>query len=324
MNAIKTLANRFRNGLNRIGQDRDASRRRRRTTSRLQLEGLEGRELMTGSATLSSAGALQIEGSVFADTAVITQVYDMIVVELSGADGSYQVGAAPASKVKNIVFYGHQGNDVFNNQTSIPCMAHGGQGNDLLIGGNGPCELLGGKGDDVLVGGAANDVLYGNEGNDIIDGGAGDDILYGGQGNDYVIGGTGNDALFGNKGVDLLLGGSGNDRLDGGDDVDFLDGGTGYDRISDGAGVNYFYDNSGSTAGSYAGTGWMVNGHAFNDDVWALDILNLIISYRQTPSQTGGNSAMFKSTPGSFWSATIPELGMTLGELTQAPNFWRH
>lgn len=67
----------------------------------------------------------------------------------------------------------------------------------------------------VLVGGEGNDILRGGNGNDVQDGGSGDDSIYGVGGRDKMSGGSGNDALFGQRGSDHLNGGSGFDKLDG-------------------------------------------------------------------------------------------------------------
>jgi CSLREA domain-containing protein len=56
----------------------------------------------------------------------------------------------------------------------------GGEGNDLLQGGDGPGVLVGGPGHDVLHGGRGDDVLIGGDGHDLASGGGGRDILIGG------------------------------------------------------------------------------------------------------------------------------------------------
>jgi hypothetical protein len=51
--------------------------------------------------------------------------------------------------------------------------ANGGDGNDVLIGGNGSEILSGGAGDDILIGGSPQNVLDGGPGNNtVIPGGA--------------------------------------------------------------------------------------------------------------------------------------------------------
>src|SRR5262249_55060579 len=109
-----------------------------------------------------------------------------------------------ATAVREIVFLGEDGNDVFVNQTAIGSRAYGGNGDDVLRGGSG---------NDFLDGGAGNDKLYGNAGDDELHGGLGNDDLYGGAGNDKLYGGLGNDGLFGGGGKDELHGGAGADRF---------------------------------------------------------------------------------------------------------------
>ncbi len=92
-------------------------------------------------------------------------------------------------QVSKIEFDGHQGNDYFRNDTSIPTYALGGQGNDTLIGGSGNDQLFGRKDNDVLIGRGGEDSLFGEDGNDYLDGGADGivDHLYGGPGADTFV-----------------------------------------------------------------------------------------------------------------------------------------
>jgi Ca2+-binding RTX toxin-like protein len=104
-----------------------------------------------------------------------------------------------ANQMQNgIKFWGYGGHDSFYNYTNLPCWARGGQGTDVLVGGNGQNYLYGEEGRDWLYGGAKNDYL---------DGGSGEDNLYGGAGNDTLVGGDGSDFLDGQGGNDYLIGG---------------------------------------------------------------------------------------------------------------------
>jgi Ca2+-binding RTX toxin-like protein len=114
--------------------------------------------------------------------------------------------------VQTIVFNGYGGDDRFTNDSSIPCTANGGAGND---------ELIGGWGSDLLRGGLGDDGVWGREARDVLKGGGGHDLLRGGYGNDVLHGGFGDDRLFGGRGHDTLYGEGGSDYLDGG-----LGGGT--------------------------------------------------------------------------------------------------
>ena len=147
---------------------------------------------------------------------------DLVVVSLTNI-GTPLVQQFALSAVTSISFSGLAGNDRFQNFTSIPSSAYGGDGNDTLIGGSG------------------NDNLQGGNGNDFLDGGAGDDILWGQAGNDYLFGDTGNDTLHGGDDADQLFGGAGNDTLLGENGNDRLEGGTGVDVLTGGAGADSFF-----------------------------------------------------------------------------------
>lgn len=69
-------------------------------------------------------------------------------------------------------------------------------------------EFHGGDGDDVLVGGRNADYLVGGAGNDMLFGGTLDS-----DGNDTILGGDGDDFIVGHLGADLLLGEAGGDLI---------------------------------------------------------------------------------------------------------------
>jgi VCBS repeat-containing protein len=91
----------------------------------------------------------------------------------------------------------------------------------------------GGNGNDVLTGGNGTDLIWGQNGNDSVGGGEGIDLLCGGVGNDSLDGAAGNDALSGGSGDDRLSGGAGNDVLTGGSGADRFSGGTDVDAATD-------------------------------------------------------------------------------------------
>ena len=123
----------------------------------------------------------------------------------------------------------------------------GGNGDDMLDGGDDPHTLTGGPGDDVLIGGNTDDTLNGGDGNDRLAGGGGNDTLQGGAGNDQLDGGQGNDTIDGDTGDDTLDGGQGNDTLDGGPGDDTLRGGPDDDVMTGGPGHDVFSCASGSS-----------------------------------------------------------------------------
>jgi len=98
---------------------------------------------------------------------------------------------------------------------------------DYMLGGNGRDVLVGGDGDDWITGAGGRDKLFGGDGKDYLDGHLGNDILNGGKGADF---------LSGRNGSDIANGGGGNDIFDTdtfGDNV--WTGGKGADRFQPGA-----------------------------------------------------------------------------------------
>jgi len=134
-------------------------------------------------------------------------------------------------RVREIKFFGRNGNDYFQNNTNVPTVAYGGRGYDRIYGGTAADTLNGGSESDFLSGGSGNDRLNGGHGNDAIHGGPGADLLRGDEGNDRLFGYSGDDTVFGGNGKDRLYGGSGDDRLFGDDGNDLLRGGSGADEL---------------------------------------------------------------------------------------------
>jgi len=131
-------------------------------------------------------------------------------------------------------------------QIDIVATVHGGDGDDVIVGGDLGNDLFGDGGNDVITGGAKDDWIFGGAGNDklyagggdgnYLDGGADNDELYGALGSDWLEGGSGIDLLEGNAGDDILAGGAGDgDQLHGGsgDDSYILRLGDGKDVIND-------------------------------------------------------------------------------------------
>jgi Ca2+-binding RTX toxin-like protein len=97
--------------------------------------------------------------------------------------------------------------------TSVPLAMNGGDGGDIVIGGNGDDRLSGGDGNDLVRGSRGDDTMRGGEGADTLFGGRGDDGLRGGQGDDTLSGSIGNDELGGGTGTDTCSGGRGADSF---------------------------------------------------------------------------------------------------------------
>ncbi len=162
---------------------------------------------------------------------------ETVEVSFNGITQSY-------GKVKTVKAFAGKGNDTVDLRGVLsPAEVHGGDGDDLLLAGEGAGSVFygdagndtitaqdiddsfagvadtfyGGTGDDELTGRELGDKLYGDDGNDYLSGDDGDDLLEGGNGNDTLAGSYGNDILAGNSGTDFLEGGDGNDVLFGDD-----------------------------------------------------------------------------------------------------------
>jgi hypothetical protein len=88
--------------------------------------------------------------------------------------------------------------------------AHGGSGDDVLIGDDGPNVLAGGTGRDTVLGGAGDDTVTSFSGGRL-DGGEGDDVVDAVMGATSLEGGPGDDRVSGGFGVDQFSGGDGDD-----------------------------------------------------------------------------------------------------------------
>lgn len=204
-----------------------AGRRTTRVCSlRPEVEVMEKRALLTGVGTVFSDGILQIRGT-SGDDNVAVEIRqntgfgvnnDLVLVKSNNQviASSYMNADCPSdggNVLRQIIFNGGDGDDVFINYTWIGCLAWGEGGNDILAGGSGDDIMMGGEGCDYMVGREGNDRLLGDKGDDVLVGGSGDDRLDGGLGDDVLFGGYGNDHLFGDWGIDRLYGGSGDDAL---------------------------------------------------------------------------------------------------------------
>ena len=208
---------------------------------RLRFERLEARRVLAADqiGLDELTATIVIQGSPINDTAVITVAADgALHVQLATADGSY-TSVFPRSAAKAVKFFGGDGNDTFQNFSSLTSEAFGDAGADTFIGGSNTDRLIGGAGDDTLNGGEGFDFIDGGDGNDWLSGWKGNDTLMAGPGDDFVVGGSGNDVLHGDDGKDELQGERGNDRLTGGAGDDLLVGSIGNDRLFGGAGNDH-------------------------------------------------------------------------------------
>jgi Ca2+-binding RTX toxin-like protein len=213
-------------------------------------------------------------GKVVGDTAVYTNSFGGIKLELAKANPADRVSGGEADGDKLIDIENVAGSDF------APNNMQGDSGPNALIGGDSKDSINGHSGDDTILGQGGNDTLVGEWGDDIVQGGGGDDIIEGDgiigektnnskpagiqtDGDDLLDGGAGNDRIFANYdfetathedlksnnavGTDVLFGGDGNDfmRGDGGQDTlqgdgdaDNLDGFKGVDVLVDGNSPN--------------------------------------------------------------------------------------
>jgi Ca2+-binding RTX toxin-like protein len=140
------------------------------------------------------------------------------------------------------------GDDSLIVDSSLPVVANGGDGNDVLVTGTAADSVSGGGGDDVLDGSGGGDLLDGGPGRDTVDYRSRtapvvvtlDGVANDGEHAEYdnvvatenVLGGQGPDVLVGDAGDNVLSGGDGNDAIAGGGGNDTLIGGPGQDGIN--------------------------------------------------------------------------------------------
>jgi hypothetical protein len=133
--------------------------------ARLGLESFEPRNLLSaGPMLLPAAHQLLITGTAAADKVYVNTSGSTLTVNFDGQSHTYA-----ASAVKEIVFSGGAGNDLFVNSSAIRSLAYGGTGNDTLVGGSASDTLCGGAGNDVLAGGLGHNTLVGGTGSNQAD-----------------------------------------------------------------------------------------------------------------------------------------------------------
>lgn len=166
-----------------------------------------------------------INGTAGDDTVVIDDVGDGLYAVTINGETMY----VTEEQLQNMKFDLGAGSDCFINNTDIGVEVDGGEGDDMLVGG---------EGNDVIDGGSGDDTVRGRGGNDVIRGGSGDDTLWGGNGQDFIYGGSGDDILGGVLGDDnYLYGGSGDDTfIVRGNTTNHIYGGSGDDTVVENAG----------------------------------------------------------------------------------------
>lgn len=235
------------------------TRRSRSRSSALHFESLESRQLLAG--IFFDAGEVTIAGGSSSDVGTFEAANSTLFrATLNGfPDQTFS-----QSSVTHVTFIGFAGNDHFTNDSSVPSLMLGNDGNDILSGGSGVDVINGGAGNDQISGNIGHDRLIGHHGNDLINGGWGHDRIFGGSGVNELNGDSGDDLIFGGDQVDTIEGGDGADQIFslGGDDIvslghggtpgatdpadaDLVLAGSGNDTLSGGNGLNIFYGGDG-------------------------------------------------------------------------------
>mgnify|MGYP002725616383 CR=1 FL=1 len=147
-----------------------AKRLNRPERRRLGFQTLELRRMLAGDIGVSD-GYLNIVGTEYDDAVDLFVEGDQVVVSMAeyGPDGELSGSDTQSfdqSELRGISFQGIGGDDVFVNDTSIPAVALGGAGDDVMIGGDSRDVLHGGQGDDWLLGNG--DRLMGGSGENAI------------------------------------------------------------------------------------------------------------------------------------------------------------
>src|SRR5262245_11198438 len=170
---------------------RDSGKRRWRVRKpappRLALESLEGRVLMSVTASFSAAtvngfhGVLTIMGDAQANNITVSRDAGGTIL-VNGGAVTVLGGTPTVANTQLIQIFGQDGNDTLTagfGDEFMRIQMFGQGGSDTLNGGDGRDFLDGGAGNDLLFGGAGADTLVWNPsgGSDAMDGGAGNDLF---------------------------------------------------------------------------------------------------------------------------------------------------
>lgn len=172
-------------------------------TTRLNVDALENREMMSVTSALLSGSVVTVHSNNSATSVAVENNGSFVRIRDLGSGSSWNFNSSLVSRVD---FVGGAGNDRFVNYiSSLSTRAWGLGGNDYLEGYNAVDYLIGGTGNDTLVGYGGNDMMWGESGNDVLRGMDGNDQLIGGDGNDNLNGGAGADKMWGGNGDDVII-----------------------------------------------------------------------------------------------------------------------
>lgn len=199
-------------------------KRSKTITRRLFTESLENRTLFAADVHFLE-GTLAIYGDNSADHVEVTSESDTLQVHIATNPAGDQTHTFNLQQVRQIVFRGGDGDDIYTSNANINMLIYGDDGDDSLTGGIANDRIFSGAGNDTINGNDGDDYAYSASGDDTIDGGDGNDRLNGGYGNDSIDGGWGDDTVYGSVGDDIVRGGWGNDRIFGHNGNDEIYGG---------------------------------------------------------------------------------------------------
>lgn len=273
----------------------------RRRSSLLSFTTLEDRNMLASIVFDAAAGEVTIFGTTGDDSVFVNSVgSNGISVSASGA----QTQQFDIANVTEITFFGGDGDDLFENNTSVDSFFGAQGGNDTFRGGSGNDTVFGGAGVDNLQGNGGDDLLQGGDDNDIVRGGAGDDKLHGNTGDDQIFGDAGDDDIYGERGSDEIYGGDGDDTVSAftGDDVVFGEAGNdtifgqhGNDSIFGGVGNDVVRGNPGEDVVDGGSGNDRVMGDQGNDHLIGGDGDDLLLGYTGDDTLEGnaGNDFLF-------------------------------
>ncbi len=112
-----------------------------------------------GPSVCLDGGVLTVTGSTGDDTVTITEPTGLVRVESS----FFPTTDFASASVQQILVMLGAGNDTLLVSSTLPLVAVGGDGNDILTGGAGRSILIGGLGSDLLYGDAGEDILVDGE-----------------------------------------------------------------------------------------------------------------------------------------------------------------
>ncbi|MBV9863393.1 MAG: hypothetical protein JO267_14740 [Alphaproteobacteria bacterium] len=147
-----------------------------------------------------------------------------------------------------------------------------GDGDDILVGGDGSYSVSVGAGTDSITLGAGNDVVTAGSGDDTITIGSGNDIVNAGSGTDTISVGDGNDSISANGPNASISVGNGTVTIVATGGNDTIDVGTGVDNVTIGSGGNQIIGvgDGDAITGFQAGDELQLAGSESPDDVIVL------------------------------------------------------